>query len=128
MAGYLIGEVEEITGVKAHVLRYWEEVIPGIAPKKDLGGRRVYSSRDVQTIMRLKFLIQEKKFTIEGARSELIAESDLYANAAYEATSALETITEIRSSLTDLYLLVRRYRTKQTKRNIDAIFIFKYSR
>ena len=98
MAGYLIGEVEEITGVKAHVLRYWEEVIPGIAPKKDLGGRRVYSSRDIQTIMRLKFLIQEKKFTIEGARSELIAESDLYANAAYEATSALETITEIRSS------------------------------
>ena len=34
MAGYLIGEVEEITGVKAHVLRYWEEVIPGIAPKR----------------------------------------------------------------------------------------------
>ena len=116
MAGYLIGEVEEITGVKAHVLRYWEEVIPGIAPKTDLGGRRVYSSRDVQTIMRLKFLIQEKKFTIEGARSELIAESDLYANAAYEATSALETITEIRSSLTDLYLLVRRYRNKTDKK------------
>lgn len=119
MAGYLIGEVEEITGVKAHILRYWEEVIPGIAPKKDLGGRRLYSGRDVQTVMRLKYLIQEKKFTIEGARAELIAESDLYANAAQETASALETITEIRATLTDLYLLVRRYRSKTGKRKQD---------
>ena len=78
MATYSIGEIEELTGIKAHVLRYWEEVIPGFAPKKDMGGRRVYFDRDIQTIMRLKYLIQEKKFTIEGARSELIAEADLY--------------------------------------------------
>ena len=41
MASYSIGEMEELTGIKAHVLRYWEEVIPSLAPKKDLGGRRV---------------------------------------------------------------------------------------
>lgn len=115
MATYSIGEVEELTGVKAHILRYWEEVMPGFAPRKDIGGRRVYSDRDVQTVMRLKYLIQEKRFTIEGARSELIAEADLYASVEQETAVALETITEIRTSLTDLYMLVRRYRRKNGK-------------
>ena len=69
MASYSIGEIEKFTGVKAHVLRYWEEVIPSIAPKKDLGGRRAYSQKNLQQIMRLKYLIQERRFTIEGARS-----------------------------------------------------------
>ena len=63
---YSIGQVEEITGVKAHVLRYWEEIIPGFAPQKDIGGRRIYSQRELELVMRLKFLIYEKKFTIEG--------------------------------------------------------------
>lgn len=52
MASYSIGEIEKFTGVKAHVLRYWEEVIPSIAPKKDLGGRRAYSQKNLQQIMR----------------------------------------------------------------------------
>ena len=75
MASYSIGEMEELTGIKTHVLRYWEDVIPSLAPKKDLGGRRVYSQRDFQTIMRLKYLIQERQFTNEGARAEMIAEA-----------------------------------------------------
>ena len=56
---YSIGQVEEITGVKAHVLRYWEEIIPGFAPQKDIGGRRIYSQRELELVMRLKFLIYE---------------------------------------------------------------------
>ncbi|MBQ3835842.1 MAG: MerR family transcriptional regulator, partial [Treponema sp.] len=64
---YTIGQVEEITGVKQHVLRYWEEVIPGFAPKKDLGGRRLYSQKDMEIVLRMKHLIYQKKFTIEGA-------------------------------------------------------------
>jgi len=119
MATYLIGEVEEITGVKAHILRYWEEVIPGFAPKKDLSGRRVYSQRDIKTIMRLKYLIQERKFTIEGAREEIIAESDLYSTASQETFSALETISQIRESLTDLYLLVRR-KSNNSEKNTET--------
>ena len=72
MTGFSIGEVEQITSVQAHVLRYWEEIIPSLAPHKDMGGRRLYSKRDVQTVLRLKYLIQEKKYTIEGARKRLI--------------------------------------------------------
>lgn len=106
MAPYSIGEAEEITGVKAHVLRYWEEVIPGIAPRKDIGGRRVYSDRDIDLILRLKYLIYEKKFTIEGARSQIIGETNKYDQNA----EALGALREIRSELSDLYLTVRKYR------------------
>ena len=67
MANYSIGQVEELTGIKSHVLRYWEEVIPGFAPQKDFGGRRVNSQKEVDMINRLNFLINEKKFTIDHA-------------------------------------------------------------
>ena len=54
---YSIGEIEELSGVKSHILRYWEEVIPSFAPRKDLGGRRVYTQRDLDLVLRLKYLI-----------------------------------------------------------------------
>ena len=98
MAAYSIGEVETITGIKAYILRYWEEVIPGFAPRKDSGGHRVYSRRDVERLMRMKYLIQERKFTIEGARSELISEADVYAAARNETSAALEAVSSLRES------------------------------
>jgi len=110
---FTIGEVEELTGVKAHILRYWESVIPGFAPRKDIGGRRAYSDRDLDVILRLKYLINEKKFTIEGARSQLLAEMTSYDTNA----DTLDEIRRLRSELTGLYLTVRKYRTdsKETK-------------
>ena len=42
---YTIGEIEELTGVKSYILRYWETVIPGFSPQKDIGGRRIYTQR-----------------------------------------------------------------------------------
>lgn len=111
MGQYSIGDVEEISGIKAHVLRYWEEVIPSIRPRKDLGGRRVYSQRDLEVIFRLKYLISEKKFTIEGARNQIISEIDVR----NENAQLIQTIQELRSELTDLYLTVRKYREKGSK-------------
>ncbi|MBQ5472644.1 MAG: MerR family transcriptional regulator, partial [Treponema sp.] len=73
---YSIGQIEELTGVKAHILRYWEEVIPGFAPQKDVGGRRIYTQRELELVLRLKYLIYEKKYTIEGARDQLIYDAD----------------------------------------------------
>jgi Predicted transcriptional regulators len=110
MTGYSIGEIEEITGVKAHVLRYWESVIPGFAPQKDMGGRRVYSQREIDIILRLKYLIGVKKFTIEGARSQIIEE----ATVAAEDTELFHAIHELRTDLTTLYLTIRKYRPRQT--------------
>lgn len=108
MAQYSIGDVEELTGIKAHILRYWEEVIPSIAPKKDLGGRRVYTQRNLDVILRLKYLIYEKKFTIEGARDSLIADLD----SATINAELMQNVHELRSELTDLFLTVRKYRTR----------------
>lgn len=107
MAQYTIGEVEEITGVKPHILRYWEEVIPSIAPQKNIGGRRMYSLRDVQLIMRLRYLIQEKKFTIEGARNCLLEDAAIISNVQDNnygnLAEALTLINELRSDLISLF-------------------------
>ena len=112
MASFTIGEVEELTGIKSHILRYWEEVIPSLAPKKDIGGRRSYSSRDLQIIFRLKYLIQEKKFTIEGARNQLIEDAGNLAEQNNSSDLILQ-IHEIRGELLETYLLVKKYSSSQ---------------
>lgn len=112
MASFSIGEVEELTGIKSHILRYWEEVIPSLAPKKDIGGRRSYSSRDLQIIFRLKYLIQEKKFTIEGARNQLIEDAGNLAEQNNSSDLILQ-INEIRGELLETYLLVKKYSSSQ---------------
>lgn len=103
---YSIGEAEELTGIKSHILRYWEEVIPGFAPKKDLGGRRIYTERDIDLILRLKYLINERKFTIEGARDEILRETMNYDSKA----EVLDSIRQIRSELSQMYTIIRKYR------------------
>ena len=87
MAGYTIGEVEEMTGVKVHFIRYCEGEVPMIQPKRDRFGRRVYSERDVQLLKRLKYLLYEQNFTVAGARHQLYKEfagghQDLYSQIA----------------------------------------------
>ena len=97
---YSIGEVEDLTGIKAHVLRYWEEVVPGFAPQKDMGGRRTYTQREIEMIYRLKYLINEKKFTAEGAGQQLLEE----AQALEENAELIRQIHEARTELSKLYL------------------------
>lgn len=72
MAFYQIGEAEALLGVKAHVLRYWEKEISQLSPRKDSFGRRIYSSADLSLLLRLKHLLYERRFTIEGAKEELL--------------------------------------------------------
>jgi len=71
-----IGEVERILGVKAHVIRYWESEIPLLKPEKDSFGRRVYTAADMELLSRIKYLLYERKYTVEGAREELYREAD----------------------------------------------------
>ena len=110
---YTIGEVEELTGVKSHILRYWETVIHGFLLHKDIGGRRIYTQRELEIVMRLKFLIKEKKFTIEGAREQIISEVDLIA----ENATLLKQIHDLRKDLTDLYMCVKNMKENQNKQN-----------
>jgi DNA-binding transcriptional MerR regulator len=56
------------------VIRYWEKEIPLIQPKRDSLGKRHYSDHDIKVFLRLKYLLYEKHFTVEGARDELFRE------------------------------------------------------
>ena len=68
---FKIGEVSEILGVEPYVLRYWETEFSQLAPKKSGTGHRLYRRKDVELLLRIKHLLYEKKFTIEGARQSL---------------------------------------------------------
>ena len=68
---FRIGEVSRVSGVKQHVLRYWETEFSGISPKKSGSGHRLYRRKDVELILEIKGLLYEERFTIEGARKYL---------------------------------------------------------
>ncbi len=68
---YRIGEVAGIVGVEPHVLRYWETEFRSIRPQKSAKGQRIYSRRDVETLLKVKDLLYAHRFTIAGARRKL---------------------------------------------------------
>ena len=72
---FKIGEVSEILGVEAYVLRYWESEFPVLSPKKSGTGHRLYRRKDVELLLRIKHLLYDKRFTIEGARQSLHTEA-----------------------------------------------------
>ncbi len=71
---FKIGEVCEITGIQAHVLRYWESEFPMLAPQKNRAGQRTYRKRDVEMVLRIKELLYEDQYTIAGAKKRLTNE------------------------------------------------------
>ena len=68
---YKIGEVAKFTGVKTHVLRYWESEFKAIRPNKSRSNQRLYRKQDVELILHLKDLLYNQGFTIAGARKKL---------------------------------------------------------
>ena len=71
---FKIGEVCELVGVQAHVLRYWETEFPMLSPQKNRSGQRSYRRRDVEISLRIKQLLYDEMFTIAGAKKKLQAE------------------------------------------------------
>ncbi len=68
---YKIGEVAKFTGIKTHVLRYWETEFSAIRPNKSRSNQRLYRKQDVELILHLKDLLYNQGFTIAGARKKL---------------------------------------------------------
>ena len=71
-AYYSIGEVCDLTGLKPHVLRYWETQFELIHPTKNRAGNRVFRPKEIELILLVKHLLYDKKFTIDGARQRLL--------------------------------------------------------
>ena len=71
---YRIGEVSRIAGVKPYVLRYWESEFKLVSPGKSKSNQRLYRRKDVESILRIKKLLYEDRFTIAGAKKTLRAD------------------------------------------------------
>jgi len=66
-----ISEVSDMLDVKPHVLRYWETQFSILKPRKNRAGNRVYRPEDLKVLFRIRELLYERRFTIEGARKKI---------------------------------------------------------
>jgi len=101
MVFYSSAEVESLLQVKNYVIRYWEKEIPLVQPVKEKYGRRRYRERDLQILFRLKYLLYERGFTIQGAKEQL------YRELTGEHQNLRVGISALRSELLGLLSLVR---------------------
>ena len=91
---FTIGEVSDLCAVKPHVLRYWEQEFPQLKPVKRRGNRRYYQHHEVLLIRRIRDLLYEQGFTINGARHRLETEA-AEPRAAARATTSSATVVAV---------------------------------
>lgn len=68
---YSIGEVSQMLGEEPYVLRYWETEFEQLRPQKNRAGNRIYTDRDIALLKAIRYLLREKRYTIEGAKEQL---------------------------------------------------------
>ena len=73
---YRIGEVSRLSGLEAYVLRYWESEFPQLKPNKGKSGQRLYTKKDLDTVLHIKQLLYKDGYTISGARKKLNSRGD----------------------------------------------------
>lgn len=68
---FSIGELAEMLDVEAHTLRYWEEEFELLEPGSTPGGQRRYQRGDIELLLKIKYLLKQEQYTLEGARRKL---------------------------------------------------------
>ena len=114
---YSISEVSEITGLKQYVLRYWETEFSQLKPGKNRAGNRIYRSHDVDTIIEIKSLLYDRKFTIKGAQQHLKYPSE-NSSQLIEKKKILklsniidiQTLKDLKQGLNDLIKLIEQFK------------------
>lgn len=107
---FTIGEVSDLCGVKAHVLRYWEQEFSQLKPVKRRGNRRYYQHHEVLLIRRIRELLYDKGFTINGARNQLGGQSSIEVNSdkmLKEVAIAGEKLELLRKELHEIQNMLR---------------------
>lgn len=100
---YSISEVSRMTGLQAYVLRYWEKEFPLLKPRKNRGGNRTYTDKDIELINRIKHLRTKEKLTIAGARTKLMMKRGSEQKTALRTSARTKTlIGQIRKEVQDL--------------------------
>ncbi len=95
---YTIGEVAKELDLTTSLIRFWETEFREINPKKNRKGNRVYTSKDIKTLHRIRYLLKTKKFTIKGAKERLKHET----KAVEEEMQVRGTLLRLRSFLLEL--------------------------
>jgi DNA-binding transcriptional MerR regulator len=98
---FKVGEVSAIVEVPAYVLRFWEAEFKKINPKRSSTGQRLYRKNDIELILKIKHLLYDKKFTIQGARQHLKMKP-----AEKNEKSSITTLDEIRKELKSIRDLI----------------------
>ena len=104
---YSIGEVSRRLGIDQHVLRFWETEFKELAPRKRKGGKRLYKPADLKLVERIKQLLYEERYTIEGARKQLKLSAKGRRESEGEkkesrSEKSLESLQEIRQGLLEI--------------------------
>lgn len=105
-----IGEVSELTGVKQHVLRYWEGEFPLLNPRKNRAGNRAYRVRDIKIVLLLKRLLYDEKYTIDRARQKLKSDREFVESqlnlSLEELQGPQDVLSQVRRGLQSLLQIV----------------------
>ena len=114
---YSISEVSEITGLKQYVLRYWETEFSQLKPGKNSAGNRNYRSHDIDTIMEIKSLLYDRKFTIKGAQQHLKYPSEKSSQPIEKKNILklsniidIQTLKDLNQGLNDLIKLIEQFK------------------
>jgi DNA-binding transcriptional MerR regulator len=101
---FKIGEVARLCAVKPYVLRYWETEFKSVRPQKTRSQQRVYRRRDVELLLKIRHLLYDQRFTIEGARARLreLGHDEGAAPPAPPPEVSPETLRKIKQGLADL--------------------------
>jgi DNA-binding transcriptional MerR regulator len=108
---YSISEVCSMTGLKPHVLRYWETAFPMLSPTKNQSGNRVYKPEEIRLIKLISRLLYEERYTIDGARQKIeeMGNSSQQMNLELDATNvSTALIDSIKQELTDIISTLER--------------------
>jgi DNA-binding transcriptional MerR regulator len=68
---FKIGEVSTITGVEPYILRYWESEFKLVKPYRTKSNQRLYRRKDVESVINIKKMLYEEKFTIAGEKKKI---------------------------------------------------------
>ena len=108
---YSISEVCSLTGLKPHVLRYWETAFPMLKPSKNQSGNRVYKQEDIILIKLISNLLYQERYTIDGARQKIeeMNSNDQQMELELEAaTVSAEMIDGIKKEISDIIAILDR--------------------
>jgi DNA-binding transcriptional MerR regulator len=118
---FTIGEVSELCAVKPHVLRYWEQEFAQLMPVKRRGNRRYYQHHEVLLIRRIRDLLYEQGFTINGARHRLDSEATGEPRAAARTTAPSTTSIQATATARPLDIEEMRHELREIRRLLGPL-------